>query len=186
MKKIEHDLRYDGATAEQVHAMLADPAFREEVCDYQQVLRRTVTVTARGEGMEVSVDQVQAPHGIPSFATRIVGDEINIVQTEDWSSPTAATLDIAIPGKPGEIHGTIAVTEDPAGTTERVEMQIKVGVPLVGGKLEGLVADLLLKALKAEHKVGRYLPRRPLNAQASERPGSRTGVKRCIPPRPRR
>jgi hypothetical protein len=45
-------------------------------------------------------------------------------------------------------------------TTEKVDMTIKVGIPLVGGKIEGLISDLLLKALKAEHKVGRdYLTR---------------------------
>ena len=41
------------------------------------------------------------------------------------------------------------------GTVETVELVVKVRVPLVGGKLEGLIADLLLKALKAEHHVGR-------------------------------
>ena len=154
MKKIEHDLRYDGATTEQVRAMLADPAFREKVCDYQGVTRHTVTVAVQGEAMDVRIDQVQSARSIPSFAKRIVGEEINIVQTEHWSSATAATIEVAIPGKPGDIGGTIVVTEDDRGTTERVEMTVKVSIPLVGGKLEGLVADLLLKALKAEHEVG--------------------------------
>ena len=60
MKKISEELRYDGATIEQVHAMLADPAFREKVCDYQGVLRKTVTIDSAGKGMTVSIDQVQA------------------------------------------------------------------------------------------------------------------------------
>ena len=35
-----------------------------------------------------------------------------------------------------------------------------MGIPLVGGKIEGLVADMLHKALEAEHEVGRdYLSR---------------------------
>ena len=39
-------------------------------------------------------------------------------------------------------------------------MEIKVGIPLVGGKIESLIADLLPKALKAENNVGRdYLAR---------------------------
>jgi hypothetical protein len=39
-------------------------------------------------------------------------------------------------------------------------MTIKVGIPLVGGKIEDLISGLLLKALKAENKVGReYLAR---------------------------
>jgi hypothetical protein len=161
VKSIDHELRYEGATAEQVHAMLADESFREEVCAHQGVLRQTVTITPRasggdgGEGMDVRIDQVQSARGIPSFATRIVGNEINVVQTESWTSPTSATIDVAIPGKPGEMKGTIQVIEDPEGTTERVRMEVKVGIPLVGGKLEGLVVDLLTKALRAENTVGR-------------------------------
>ena len=29
-----------------------------------------------------------------------------------------------------------------------------MNIPLVGGKIEGLIADLLSKALRAEHQVG--------------------------------
>ncbi|MCW2848680.1 MAG: hypothetical protein JWR90_2654 [Marmoricola sp.] len=154
MKKVSEELRYDGATLDQVHEMLADPAFREKVCDYQRVLRHTVQIESDGQGMTVTIDQVQAAKGIPSFARRVVGDEINIVQTEDWTSPAKGNIHVTIPGKPGEMSGTALLTEDPDGTTETVNLSVKVNIPLVGGKLEGLVADLLSKALRAEHEVG--------------------------------
>ena len=155
MKSINYDLRYDGATAEQVYAMLGEQDFREQVCDFQGVLRKTVSINGSGNGMTVSIDQVQAAEGIPSFARKFVGDEINIVQKESWSSPTAADVTVEIPGKPGEMRGTVSVKEDDAGTTENVRMDIKVGIPLVGGKIEGLIAELLTKALRAENHVGR-------------------------------
>ena len=45
-------------------------------------------------------------------------------------------------------------------TTETVDLDVKVSIPLVGGKIEDLIADLLLKALKVENQVGRdYLSR---------------------------
>ena len=47
------------------------------------------------------------------------------------------------------------LTEDPDGTTETVNLSVKVNIPLAGGKIEGLIADLLVKALRAEHQVGR-------------------------------
>jgi hypothetical protein len=154
MKKVSEELRYDGATLEQVHEMLADPAFREKVCDYQRVLRRTVQVKRDGQGMSVEIDQVQEARGIPGFAKKFVGDEINIVQSEDWSGPEKGNIAIVIPGKPGEINGTALVTQDPDGTTETVNLTVKVNLPLVGGKIEGLIADLITKALRAEHHVG--------------------------------
>ena len=134
--------------------MLADPAFREKVCDYQGVLRRTVQAQQDGKGVTVTIDQVHAAQGMPGVVKKFVGEEINIVQTEDWTAPEKGNLHITIPGKPGEMAGTALLTEDPQGTTETVNLSVKVNLPLVGGTIEGLVADLLTKALRAEHKVG--------------------------------
>ena len=158
-KRLEHQLTYDAPMAD-VAEMLADPSFREEVCDFQGVKRAMVTIDSDDNGMEVTIDQVQAAHGIPSFAKKFVGDEINIVQQESWASPTEGDIKVTIPGKPGEMTGTARLAESGGVTTETVELVVKVKIPLVAGKLEGLIADLLLKALKAENKVGRdYLSR---------------------------
>ena len=156
---LSYDLTYDAPLVE-VGEMLMDPAFREEVCDAQGVLRRTVTVSQEGGGMKVVVDQVQSAEGIPGFAKRFVGDEITLIQSEQWSDIETGAVEVVIPGKPGQMHGTISLRESGGKTTETVEMQIKVNIPLVGGRIESLIADLLRKALKAENAVGRaYLVR---------------------------
>lgn len=158
-KSITHELAYD-APVEAVTAMLADPAFREEVCAYQRFTKYDVTIDVDGETKRVKVDQWQPTHGMPSFAKKIVGEETNIVQEEHWTSPTHGDITIAIPGKPGTMSGTASVAASGAGTVETVSLTVKVNIPLVGGKLESLIADLLLKAFKAENKVGRdYLSR---------------------------
>lgn len=153
-KKIRLELTYDAPVAA-VAAMLADPAFREKVCDFQGVLRHSVSVEGAGAGMRVTIDQVQPARGIPSFATKFVGDEINIVQKESWSSAERATVEVTIPGKPGEMTGSVSLNESGGTTTEVVEFTITVRIPLVGSKIEGLIGDLLSKALRAENKVGR-------------------------------
>lgn len=158
-KRISHELTYHAPLAA-VAAMLGDPAFREEVCDRQHVLRRTVTVTPAGAGKEVVVDQVQPADGIPSFAKKLVGDEINIVQREIWTDAERGDVFVTIPGKPGDMTGTVRLEERDGRTVETVKLEIKVGIPLVGGKVEGLIGDLLLKALAKENEVGRdYLSR---------------------------
>ena len=158
-KHLKHDLTYDAPMAE-VAEMLADASFREEVCEFQGVKQVMVSIDSDDNGMQVTIDQVQAAEGIPSFARKFVGDEINIVQQESWESPTDGDIMVTIPGKPGEMAGTARLSESGGVTTETVELTVKVNIPLVGGKIEGLIADLLLKALKAENKVGRdYLSR---------------------------
>jgi hypothetical protein len=153
-KRIRHELTYDAPVAD-VAAMLADPAFREEVCDYQRVISKKVTITQNGGGMDVVIDMVQPARGIPGFAQKFVGDTINIVQSESWSSPTRGDITVTIPGKPGEMSGTAVLEQTGSGTVETVDLTVKVAIPLVGGKLEALIAGLLEKALIAENTVGR-------------------------------
>jgi len=157
--RIRHTLTYDAPLAD-VAAMLADPAFRKEVCEATGVIRHEVTITGSGAGMHVELDQVRSSAGVPSFAQRFVGDEINIVQVEDWSAIDAADVAVSIPGKPGEMSGTFSLRDSGGTTTEDVALDIRVGVPFVGGKIEQLVGDLLVAALKIENRVGRaYLSR---------------------------
>ncbi len=158
-KRLVHEMAYDAPMSD-VAAMLADPAFREEVCERQGVISAMVSIDSDDAGMQVTIDQVQSARGIPSFARKFVGEEINIIQEESWSTPTEGDITVTIPGKPGEMTGTARLTQSGGTTTETVEMTIKVSIPLVGGKIEGLISDLLLDALQAENAVGRdYLSR---------------------------
>lgn len=157
--RLVHRLTYD-APAAAVSAMLADEAFRKEVCAYQRVARVDVSIDTHEGHTEVVIDQWQETSGMPGFAKKFVGEETNIIQAESWSTPLMGDIVVTIPGKPGDMRGTAVITEADGVTTETVDMTIKVGIPLVGGKIESLISDLLLKALLAENTVGRdYLSR---------------------------
>jgi uncharacterized protein YndB with AHSA1/START domain len=151
--RFEHQMRYDAPPTE-VYEMLTQKSFREAVCQAQHVTDCTVEV-AGGEGsLRVRVDQRRPAAGLPGFAKKLVGDEIHIVQEEEWSSPAEGKLDVGIPGKPGHLTGTVTLRPDGDGTLETVTGDLKVNIPLVGGKIETLVADLLTEALQAEQRVG--------------------------------
>ena len=152
-KRLTHELSYD-APLEQVAAMLRDPAFRDRVCVRQHVVSHACEVSADGDAADVRVERVQAVTGVPSFAAKFVGDEITIVHTEQWRDLTSGTYTVGIPDKPGQIAGTVALRDEGGRTVETVDLEIKVAIPLVGGKIEGVVADLLAKALRTEHEVG--------------------------------
>lgn len=157
--KFRHDMTYDAALAD-VSAMLDEPAYRDEVMRAQGSVRGTFVIETDADITTAVVDQVQPATGLPSFATKLVGSEINIVQREEWSSAEYADLHVTIPGKPGQMVGSISLVEDGGTTTETVEGEISVNIPLVGGKLEKLIAEMLRKALRAEEKVARdYLSR---------------------------
>jgi len=149
MKKLSKKLTYD-ASADAVAAMLDDPAFREEVLERQRVKRGSVAI----DGDVARIEQVRSADDIPSFAKKFVGDEIVIVQTETWTSAHGADVELAIPGKPGEAVGTLALVESGDTTTETVELDVSVKIPLVGSKIEAMIADMIGHALDVEHQVG--------------------------------
>lgn len=152
--RVHHELTYDAPLAA-VAAMLADPEFREQVCRDTGVIRHDVTVQSDGEATEVRIEQVQPAQGIPSFARKFVGDEITIVQQETWRTPDEAAVHVTIPGRPGSMDGTARLRESGGVTTETVDLEVKVGIPLVAGKIEKLIADMLRKALETENATGR-------------------------------
>lgn len=148
-KSLSYDLTYD-APIDTVMEMLFDPAFREAVCDAQHATSRTV----ESAPPVVHVAYTQQVRGIPSFASGFVGDTIDVVQDEEWSGHTA-NVTIEIPGKPGGVTGSFTLTERGGRTVQAARLEVKVKMPLVGGKLESLIADLFLKALQREERTGR-------------------------------
>lgn len=154
-----YEMVYD-APIDAVAAMLSDPAFREEVCLAQRATSHSVTIEGDVSAKKVRIEMVQPTDKVPAFAAKIVGSSTEIHQVEEWSEPTSGDVSVTIPGKPGEMIGTAVLLERDGATVEIVEMQIKVKLPLVAGKVEAVLAKVLGSALKAEAAVGRsYLSR---------------------------
>lgn len=152
--RIVHELTYEAPLAEVV-AMLADPAFRTEVCTYQRATRHSVKIEgAPGDPMRVLIEYAQPTDRVPGFAKKFVGGEVEIRQEESWASPERGDIHVTIPGKPGAMEGTAVLTERDGVTTETVTLDVTVKIPLVGGKIEGLIAKILGSAMRAENRAG--------------------------------
>jgi hypothetical protein len=152
--RIVEKLTYDAPLAD-VAAMLADKAFREEVCVAMRATRHSVSIDdAQGYPKEVVLEYAQPTDRVPGFAKKFVGSEVDIRQAETWTSPEHGDIHVTIPGKPGEMVGTAVLTEQDGVTTETVTLDITVRIPLVSGKIEGLIGKLLGSALRAENRTG--------------------------------
>lgn len=143
------------APAEQVLAMLLDPAFREAVCREQEALSYDVEVSAGEPPATVNVRLDLSMDGAPSAARKITGDVVRTEQEEIWESLSAAAIRIVIPGKPGQLTGRVSLTDNGDGTsTQHFDAEVKVNIPFVGGKLEPLIGRVLGSGLKREREVG--------------------------------
>src|SRR3954447_14259818 len=151
--KFRHELRYHASPAE-VFEMLADPAFREAACAAQDVISAEVQVVREGNGFRLTIDQEQKTDDLPGFARTFAGDSTRAIQREEWADSTGGTLRIDAPGKPSEVKGTITLRPEGSGTVEIVELELRIKVPLIGGKLEKLLAERVAAGMAAEHGVG--------------------------------
>ena len=159
--KFRHELRYD-APPGQVFEMLADPAFREAVAAAMDVISADVQldrdgdrdVDGDGSGFTLVIDQQQNTKDLPGFARTFAGESTQAIQREVWAGPTGGDLSIESPGKPASASGTIRLEEEGSGTREVVELEIKVKVPLIGGKLEKLMAEKVAAGMDVEQTIG--------------------------------
>lgn len=151
--RFTHSVRYDAPLAD-VFAMLSDPAFRQKACAHMGVISADVSITAQGEGFSLVIDQVQPTEGVPSFAKKFAGDTTRAVQKEQWPDSSGGSFEVETPGKPASVKGQITLTESGGVTTETMQAEAKIKVPLIGGKMESLMAELIAKGMDKEHEVG--------------------------------
>jgi hypothetical protein len=151
--RFEHRSGY-AASADEVRAMLMDPEFRERVCAAQHALEHSVDITGSGDRTTVEVSRTQSMQGAPAIAVKLTGDRVTIVQRETWTGPRDADFAMEIPGKPGHLRGALSLRDTPEGCEELVVGEVKVQIPLVAGKLEKLIGDILERALVREGRVG--------------------------------
>lgn len=149
---LTRELSYD-ASVDEVRAMLREPAYWDKVAAATGARSSTTTV----DGDTVTTDELQEVAGVPSFAKKIVGDSTQAVKTMAWngdSAPYRAAFSVDTPGKPTSITGTVSLAAAGGGTTMTYALEVKASVPLVGGKLEKLVAELTDAGFDKEFAVG--------------------------------
>jgi|SRR5690554_1183360 len=84
---------------------------------------------------------------IPSFARVLVPSHITLIQTDAWNTATrTGNLVIEFKGMPVHLNCDITLQNCADGAVEELSFDIRVDVPLLGKKLEQLLAqDLRLK-----------------------------------------
>jgi hypothetical protein len=154
---VREEIVYDAST-DDVFEMLCDKSFREKVCRAVGSVSYDVSVSRNGDTAHVRNDRVMKAD-LPGAAKKVVGDTIELAQTEDWRAREPdgarhADFRLEIPGRPGAVTGTVSLFADGTGSREVVSGQVKVPIPLVGRKLEAEVARGLKAALEVEGRIG--------------------------------
>lgn len=153
-KKIARVDKYQ-ASADDVWAMLHDRAYID--AKYQALGDIATEVETFDPSDSTIVLKVKrtVPADLPDFAKKILGDTNRLVQDETWrdtSDGYACDLRIEFPGKPLHITGKLLVKATGEATSDWVvDMEVKASVPLIGGKLEGVVEKETRASLDNEY-----------------------------------
>ncbi len=140
--RYSHTFTWD-APAAAVFAMVTDPAYQAQRAQAGNPLRAESSVFR-----QLSIDP-------PGFLKNFVGNSIGIQETQTWRDPTSATLLVEILKQPGDVKGTLRLSESGSTTTVTVDAEIAVRVPLMGGKVEGYVAGILDQLLAKDEAIGK-------------------------------
>jgi hypothetical protein len=149
---------YD-ADPETVFAMLRDKAWREEVCQATHAVDYSVDVEEADDGV-VTIEITRVlPANVPEPFKSMVGDHIEIVQTETWSPAEDdvrhADIEVHVSKQPASMTGTMTLAPHGAGTRQTVTGDVRVRIPLLGRRIEPELAKAIRAALDVEAEQGR-------------------------------
>jgi hypothetical protein len=122
--------------------------------DGSQVVRREPTP---GGGLLLAVAR-ELPDGAPGFLTALLPRHGRVVQTDEWapddgSGTRTGTWRVELAGAPARLGGTLRVEPDGSGSAYVVAGETKVSVPLVGGKAESFIADMVARLGRSEGEL---------------------------------
>ena len=157
--KIERSMHND-ITAEQVYVMSTSKEFQEQKCRDAGALSYDVQVTDGPDGATVKTRRKLPTVGFPSLLRKFVPSGVTSTETIVWgpadpSGERTADLSVDFHGAPASMKGTIRVVPDGEASTVVVDAVFKANVPLVGGKVEGFAAPIIMGVIDAEEATGK-------------------------------
>jgi hypothetical protein len=122
--------------------------------DGSRVLRRETTP---GGGLLLAVSR-ELPEGAPGFLTRLLPKDGRVVQTDEWApddggGARTGSWEVQLAGAPARLGGTMRIEPDGTGSAYVVTGETKVSVPLVGGRAESFVAEMVGRLGAAEGQL---------------------------------
>jgi hypothetical protein len=146
-----------GTTPAQVYELATDADFRGEVCEATHALDYDVSVDAHDDTAKVVVTRTM-PADVPDFMKKMIGETVDVVQTEEWGAPDAdgqrtADVVVQIKGQPAVMNGTAAIVACSGEVVMLIEGDLKVSIPFLGRKVEPEIAKGIYAAVDKEQKT---------------------------------
>jgi hypothetical protein len=95
---------------------------------------------------------------VPDFAKRFLGETNVVTQSDTWDlEKKTGRLEAEIKGVPVRVAADMKLADDGAGSVNTLKWNLSCGIPLLGGKLEQLVAGDIQSKAKTDLAKSREL-----------------------------
>jgi hypothetical protein len=97
-------------------------------------------------------------NNLPAFAQKFLGESATVVQQDVWDLRSrTGRLDIEIKGALVRIVADMTLKDAAKGAVNAMQWNVSCGIPLIGGKLEKLVADDIKSKSSNDARVSRNI-----------------------------
>lgn len=148
--RIEHRAALDAPASRVRAALVSREYLQERLAAIGGEGAALVDLTAAGEAVTYRLRQMVPAEHLPSVARSVMRGDLVVERTETWTTALTGTTSARVTGVPGEIAATHTLTDTDTGCLWRTEGTARVKVPLVGGKIETVIAEQVTRLLAAE------------------------------------
>ncbi|MDB4989561.1 MAG: hypothetical protein JWN04_4739 [Myxococcaceae bacterium] len=139
------------ANPDAVFALLHDKDFLRQRAEAAGETNIEVTVEEVPDGFRVVVARDKEVE-LPAFAKRMFKPQNRIVDDTTWrrqGDNYVASYQVQVAGIPGEVKGKSTLIASAKGCQYESNFEVTARIPIVGGKLEGIVADRIEETFRA-------------------------------------
>lgn len=139
-----------------VMKMFTDPAYFERKYQALEVSDYAVIKHVAGDDFSLQYRfRAAGDTRVPDFARKLVGDAIRVTQTDAWVVPRrVGRIDIEITGAPASVHADMRLEAvGVKASVLKLDWTIRCGIPLLGGKVEKLIAEDVQRRTAADGKI---------------------------------
>ena len=148
-RRIEHHTTSPHSAEKVFGAMVDETYLRDRLAAVGGNDAELVTYSTAGDRTSYQLRQGVPAEHLPSIAKSLLGGDLVIQRQENWAAG-AGTVEVTLNGVPGQLKGAFTITGNGSGSKTTLTGEVKVSIPLMGGKLEKLIAEQVAVLLDKE------------------------------------
>lgn len=148
-RRIEHHTTSPHSAEKVFGAMVDETYLRDRLAAIGGTNAELVSFSSSDGKASYELKQGVPAEHLPSMAKSLLGGDLVIKRVESWAAG-AGTVEVTLSGVPGRLDGGFTVTDNGSGSKVTLTGEVKVSIPLMGGKLEKVIAEQVVVLLDKE------------------------------------